>query len=186
MKPLMSLTVVIALLLSSCSSTKWLPSQESTTDYPWKSFQDAKDSFDQIVVNVTEMDELQDFGYEVYTPNLERLNYLDIISKFIPTPAISLGDIDPNVKKCILQRENCFAFHVVVNVSKENREGNVLLDLLNFKKESRESGWSFDAFIVILNDTVIYKTWKGKANIVNDKSNKNPLGPLQGGLGKLT
>ena len=55
----------------------------------------------------------------------------------------------------------------------------MLLDLFNFRRKSTESGWRFEALIVIIDDIVVYKLWGGNPMIDQDKETKNPLGPLQ-------
>ncbi|MFZ5908012.1 MAG: hypothetical protein ACOYVJ_11525 [Nitrospirota bacterium] len=66
----------------------------------------------------------------------------------------------------------------VKNISRE-RHGSVMLDLLNFKRKTQESGWQFEALIVIVDNKVIYKLLGGKPMVDETRDTINPLGPLQ-------
>ena len=54
------------------------------------------------------------------------------------------------------------------------------MDMMNLRKIEREAGWHFDAIIVILDDTVVYKLWGGQPTMAKWKEKKNPLGPFMG------
>ena len=58
------------------------------------------------------------------------------------------------------------------------------LDLLNFRRKTRETGWKFKALFVIVDDVVVDKLWSGDPYIVQERDTRNPLGPFQdfGGL----
>ena len=59
------------------------------------------------------------------------------------------------------------------------RYGNFFLDVLNFRRKSRESGWRFRALFIVVEDIVVYKLWGGSPVIDELSETKNPLGPLQ-------
>ena len=54
-----------------------------------------------------------------------------------------------------------------------------MLDLFNFRKNTRETGWSFYSLIILNNDMVVYKVSNSKPQIDNKEKKKNPLGPFQ-------
>ena len=58
-------------------------------------------------------------------------------------------------------------------------------DLLGFKRKTIETGWRFDALIVLNNGVAVYKIWSGTPIMDSEKSRNNPLGPLQGSGGSL-
>ena len=68
---------------------------------------------------------------------------------------------------------------------KENVSGAFFLDLLGFKRKTIETGWRFNALIVLDNGVAVYKIWSGVPIIDSEKSRKNPLGPFQGSGGSL-
>ena len=167
--------------LFGCSTSVLLPSEKNVIESPWETFDEAKNSYDLIIPNYTKVEELAELGFDPFsTPNLVRLNYLDVISKFIPNQAVDVQDLDPNVRKCIQARDSCYAYHATPNNNSKKRVGNLFLDVMNFRKQTRLAGWTFDAFIVILDDTVVYKIWGGQPTMVESKDKKNPLGPIQG------
>ena len=63
--------------------------------------------------------------------------------------------------------------------------GNLFLDLFKFERKEVETGWYFNALIVIDHDIAVYKIWSGVPIIDQEKSRKNPLGPLQGSVGSI-
>lgn len=164
-----------------------LPSDENHSKSPWKSFDEAKTAFDLIIPNKTTVEELKALKYDPYTtPNVSILTYVDIIKEFIPNQSIKVSDVDPAIQQCIKVRERCFAYEVKPHQKHSSRHGNVLLDLLGFRKKTETTGWKFDATIVMIDDKVVYKIWGGSPMSIEHKDTKKPLGPLQSeGLGGL-
>src|SRR4030067_2214421 len=170
---------VIALITVGCGSL--LPSvKETTKTYWWGFFDDAKIAVEQIIPYKTTTGELQKLGVDPYqTPNLKILTYLDIIQRFMFNPSIKREDLDRGIQDCINAKTNCSAYEIQLKNITKKRHGNVLLDLFNFKKKTKESGGEFEALIVIVNNNVVYKLWGGKPIIDESREIKNPLGPLQ-------
>jgi hypothetical protein len=158
-----------------------LPSVKQTTKtYQWETFDEAKFAFEKIIPEETTIEELRELGFDPFsTPNLKILTYLDIIQLFMFNPSIKKEDLDEGILSCIHARKNCNAYKIYLKKTTTKRYGNVLLDLFNFKRKIKESGWEFEALIVMVNNTVVYKLWGGKPIIDQDKEIKNPLGPLQ-------
>ncbi|MDH5299663.1 MAG: hypothetical protein OEV91_11660, partial [Desulfobulbaceae bacterium] len=61
----------------------------------------------------------------------------------------------------------------------QDRYGNVVLDLFNFRRKTKLTGWEFKAIIVMKQGLVTYKLWGGKPKIDENRDSKNPFGPLQ-------
>jgi len=171
--------ILLALSLYGCSNA--LPRTEDTTRSRWNSFDEAMSDYEKITPYVTTVEELKGLGYDPYTqPNIRILSYLDIIQRFMPNQAITLDDLDPGLSFCIQSRNLCQAYEARPQKAKTKRIGNVLMDLLTFKRHTIASGWSFNALIVLSDGIVVYKVWSGDPIISGDKLRKNPLGPLQG------
>src|SRR4030066_2431409 len=170
---------VIALITVGCGSL--LPSvKETTKTYWWGSFDEAKIAFEQIIPYKTTIEELQKLGFDPFqTPNLKILTYLDIIQRFMFNPSIKKEELDEVIQNCIDAKTDCRAYEIQLKNITKKRYGNVFLDLLNFKRSTKESGWEFEALIVIVNNNVVYKLWGGKPIIDESMEIKNPLGPLQ-------
>ena len=181
-KSLVFLFVVV--LVSGCGST--LPKGEMKTKSPWNTFEQAKTSYDSIILNSTTTDDLQELGFDPYhTPNVRILSYLEILQRFNPNNSVKNEDLPPTVKSCLASREACLAYEATPSFSSSERVGNVVLDLLKFKRERVVTGWSFNALIVIDHSVVVYKIWNGVPMIDQKTSRKNPLGPLQNSVGSM-
>lgn len=182
--------VVVALLfvfiiLTACGSP--LPRTEDITKSPWKSFDEAMRDYDKIILNETTVEELRNLGFDPYsTPNVKILSYLDIIRKFMPTNSVKLEHLPASVSQCLAKQEACIAYEAHPSIIKRKRVGSVFNDLLGFKRKTIETGWRFDALIVLDNGVAVYKIWSGEPFLDSVKSRKNPLGPLQGSGGSLT
>lgn len=176
----MKIFLVLALMsLTACSAT-FLPSSRQINQSPWTDFEQGKAAFDRIIPNKTTHEELRELGFDPYkTPNVKQITYLDLINKFLPNPAIRLEHLDQGVKECLEAREGCYGYEITPNRLKTKRYGNTFLDLLNFNRKSRTTGWSFSALIVMKNGVVVYKLWGGEPKILKLEETKNPLGPLQ-------
>ena len=71
--PLSLLVVLMAIVLASCSSG--LPKGGAKTKSQWNSFEEAKASYDSIILNETTTDDLQDLGFDPYSaPNVRILS----------------------------------------------------------------------------------------------------------------
>ncbi len=170
------------LVLAGCGSS--LPKGEAKTQSQWQTFEEAKSAYDSIVLFETNTADLQALGFDPYSaPNVRILSYLDIIQVFAPNGAVKPEDLPPSVHACLKSRELCLAYEATPNVNSSKRVGNVVLDLLKFKRERIRTGWSFNALIVIDRDTVVYKIWSGMPIIDETEIRKNPLGPIQDSIG---
>ena len=171
--------MLISLLLTGCSGNV-LPSSEETMESPWQSFAEAKQSFDQIQPSATTHDELQALGFDpTRTPNVRRLNYLEIIQRFMPHPSIRKKDLDPGLRRCIAAKVACYGYEIRPEVNQKERYGNAAMDFMNFRKNTRWTGWKFAGLVVLNAETVVYKVWDGIPQSVRRENRKNPLGPLQ-------
>jgi hypothetical protein len=76
-------------------------------------------------------------------------------------------------------QDACVGYQMEPSKIDQKREGNFLLDFLNFKRNKVTTGWKFSALIVVIDDTVVYKQWDGQPKIEMTDARTNPLGPLQ-------
>lgn len=174
-------TILLALVLclaSGCSGM--LPVAKTKDESRWDSFEQVKASFDLIIPLATTKGDLQKLGFDPYqTSNIQILNYLAIIKKFMPNASITMADLPPALRGCVEAKDSCVAYDLKIQDIKSQRQGNLFLDLLRFKRRSHQTGWRFSAFIVLVDDVVVYKLWDGQPRIEEDRFRKNPLGPLQ-------
>jgi hypothetical protein len=179
MKRLRLLMVVCALFVGTgCSFI--LPSTRSNSKSPWESFEQAKQDFDLIVVNQTTVEDLKSSKYNpAKLENVEYLSYVDLLQKFLPNSSIQREDLDPGLQQALSAKDRCYGYEYEPKILREKRYGFFLLDWLNFTRNTRTTGWRFNALVVVKDEVVVYKLWSGTPKIDLDKKKTNPLGPLQ-------
>jgi len=172
-------SIVILLFSTSCTITI-LPSSNEIHDSPWKTFSDAQTAYNQINPTETTLSELKKMGFDPFvTSNITILSYLDIIRHFMPNNSIGLKDLPAEVRDCIKVQDKCNGYQIRPSVIRSIRVGNPALDLLNFKRVTHKTGWSFSALVLLQDDVVTYKVWRGTPIIDIKSQTNNPLGPIQ-------
>jgi hypothetical protein len=167
-------------LVSACASWGVLPSTVETTQTPFQSYVSAEDAFNQVKPFVTTARELKVRGFDPYTtPNIKVLNYLDLVPRFLPQQSMKSDDLDPAVQACLTARERCAGWLAEPSISSKDRTGNVALDVLGFERETTSTGWKASMLLLIQDGVVVYKLWSGTPSILEVKTEKKPLGPLQ-------
>ncbi|MEH6504191.1 MAG: hypothetical protein V7682_09860 [Cycloclasticus sp.] len=174
----------LSLFLAACGSP--LPKTEDQTKSRWDSFEEAMSAYDKIILEQSTVGDLRELGYDPYSsPNVKILSYLDIIQKFMPTNSVKLNQLPLSVQNCLAKQEACMAYEAHPGTVKRKRVGSLFLDLLGFKRKTIETGWRFNALIVLDNGVVVYKVWSGVPIVDSEKTRKNPLGPLQNSGGSI-
>jgi hypothetical protein len=169
-----------ALSLSACASWGVLPSTVETTESPFQTYKSAEDAYAQVKPFVTTTRELKARGFDPYsTPNIRVLNYLDLVPRFLPQQSMKAEDLDPAVQGCLTARQACTGWLAEPSVSSKDRTGNVALDVLGFERETTSTGWKASMLLLVQNGVVVYKLWSGTPTILEVKTEKKPLGPLQ-------
>ena len=163
------------------------PSEDRRTVNRWSSFDDTQLTFDKIIPHQTTTEDLKKMGLDPHaSTNIRLLTYLDVINRFIPNQSITKDDLPPDVRKCIESRDCCQAYELNLDVTKSKREGNLILDMFNFKKKTQIRGWNFKGLIVIKDGLVTYKLVSGEPNVDRLDKKVRPLGPFQELDGMLT
>lgn len=178
------LSAAACLCLVGCSSL--LPRGNHAVEGPWKSFDEARQTFDKITPYQTRVADLKALGLDPASiPNITLLNYSDVLTRFIPSPAINSDALDTGVKDCIRAQTVCRGFEIDQKRIKRTRSGNFWSDFLNFRRQVDVTGWHFKGMLLIKDDVVVYKLIGGQPLIQEMEYNSNPLGPLQG-IGEST
>lgn len=171
------ISAVIASLIGGCGSL--LPKSESDTDAPWKTFDEAKRTYDSIEPGRTTLDELRQLGFDPYVNrNVTVLHFSDIVGKFAPN-AVRDEYLEPGIRECIRMQSKCSAFSIEHRQIHRDRVGNFFLDFINYRRRTEITGWRFAAIIVLVSDRVVFKSWSGVPAISEIEETTNPLGPLQ-------
>ena len=176
--------VIVCALIAGCSSL--LPVAKESLQSPWKSFAEAKQTFDLVIPYETNEAELQTLAFSPYqNANIKIVSYLNLVNRFMPNSSVRKKDLAPGVRECIESHDKCYGYELQVNRLESRRYGNVFLDLFNFRRTTHKTGWEFNALIIIKDDQVIYKLWSGSPKIDQYVYKKNPLGPLQKSEGAI-
>ena|SRR5690349_7587207 len=180
------LTVLSLTLLSGCASLL-LPKSKEVTSSPWQSFQDAQNAFDKIIPGTTTIAELRRMKLDPSTnPNITILNYADVMRKFMLNQSFSVNDLDEGVRLCVMAKITCRGFEINQSLVQKSRNGNVVLDVLGFYRETHTAGWKFNGLILLKDEVVVYKLTSGQPAIQQTEENQNPLGPVQAIGSKVT
>lgn len=178
------MTKVLALLASACllsACANLLPKSRDESVQSWKSFDEAKASFDRIEPFVTDFPAVRELGFDPYkTPNMKILNHAQVVQMVLPPPMYDNGVVPPGIHACILAQDACLGYYMEPSRVDKDRVGNFLLDFTNFRRVTQTTGWKFGALVVVIGDTVVYKEWSGTPNIKEESVQRNPLGPFQG------
>ena len=164
--------------VAGCASL--LPASTELVERPWRSFSDARAAFDQVRLYETTTADLRKAGVDPFTtPNVAILNYSDIVRRLLPSSVQEQG-LESGIRDCVAAQSKCQAYEIAQLHVEHKRTGGFWADFLNFKRETTTTGWRFTAFLVIVDERVIYKLWSGQPEISEVNSTSNPLGPLQG------
>jgi len=180
----------MAVLLVTCLSagcTSLLPRSKEATASPWKSYQDAQETFDKIIPGKTTIADLREMRLDPGSnPNIAILNYADVMRKFMLNQSFAISDLDQGVRDCVMAKIVCRGFEIVQSQVEKQRNGNVVLDVLGFSRETQTAGWRFNGLILLKEDVVVYKLTSGQPAIHQTEENQNPLGPVQAIGSKVT
>lgn len=169
---------VLAGLISGCSAL--LPHGESKVVSDWSTFDEAMAAFDAVVPYQTSEPDLEQLGFSPKRQaNVQILNHADIAERFLLV-SLNGSQLPPGLRDCMDRGGDCYAYEVKRRITRDRRYGNFFADFLNFKRKSVTRGWEFNALIVLIEDTVVYKLWSGTPDIHEYRDKTNPLGPLQG------
>ena len=155
-----------------------LPRSDTEVRVTWSTFDEAKAALDRVEPHRTTASELRAAGFDPYTnPNVELLNYSDILRRFPMGGNVS--KVDPGLQQCMEAGKACFGYSVDLRSTHRERVGPFVLDVLGFRRETLITGWSFNALILLVNDRVTYALYGGKPSISEREKSVEPLGPLQ-------
>ncbi len=171
------LALGLPLLLLACSSM--LPRGQAHIDRPWKSYEQARSAYAAIQPGRTTLGELRKLGLDPQAaPNVQLLSYADILRRLVP-PSTDIH-LDPGIRDCLNAQAACEGLEVIESHADYERVGNFLLDFLDFRRETRTTGWKFDMLVLVSDGRVVYKLWSGEPDVSQTSATRNPLGPLQG------
>ncbi|MCF6767482.1 hypothetical protein L3V86_03785 [Thiotrichales bacterium 19S11-10] len=171
--------IFICLNLAGCSSL--LPRSKDITMSKWQKFDELQQAYNQITPHKTDLKELEKLGFSPNSSNNVRIvNFLEVHREF--DPLMTFNNLPIDVANCIKKENECYGFYIDIEEMKSKRIGNAALDVFNFKRITHTTGWDFKAKIIILKDTVVFKTTSSLPALDKISTKVNPLGPLQSGI----
>ena len=169
-----------------CTTQSLLPTQGVYTESTFETYTQVESVVNKIVVGQTKYSDLVAVGLDLENiPNVKRLTYLDVMTKFkLDSPSrytlFNKIELPAGVLKALHAREKGRAYEINLERIKNQREGSLFLDMLNFRKNVHTTGWQINVLILIVDDTVEYVLYSGEKNIDRIEKERNPLGPFQG------
>lgn len=170
----------------SSGSGRFLPTTGVYTQSSWKTYTEVETHVETIVLGKTTNDDLIRMGFDLeMMPNVKRLTYLDVMTKFkldSPTRFTLFNNIElpRGVLKTLAAREHGRSYELSLESIVNKREGSVFMDVLGFRKTVHTTGWRANVLILMVDGVVEYVLYSGERNIDRTEKTKNPLGPFQG------
>lgn len=184
--PNILITMGLLFFTGGCSTQSLLPTQGVYTESSFETYTQVEVVVNRIVLGHTKYSDLVAMGLDLEKiPNVKRLTYLDVMSKFkLDSPSrftlFNKIELPAGVLKMLNAREDGLAYEINLERLRNKREGSLFLDMLNFRKTIHTTGWKISVLILIVDDTVEYVLYSGEKNIDRLEKEKNPLGPFQG------
>ena len=167
-----------SLLLGGCANL--LPRGDSQQPSGFDSFEAAAHAFDKIETYRTTATQLKALGFDLQDgANVTLIPYPQLMLSLAPDRGIPFEALDPGIRDCILSRQACRAYEFRLSSESTRREGNFLLDFLNFRRTTHVSGWAFDGLLAVRNGVVLFRSYGGVPRTDRTEQQVNPLGPLQ-------
>lgn len=173
----------LLVLATGCQSTlqSLLPDSSIKTDVQWQSFEEARQALESIVPYESRLEDLNARGFDpASNPAVTVLSFSDILLRFNAGTAMRYEDYDRGIRDCLAASKSCIGYSLQIRRVKRERVGNFWLDSLNFVRQIDTTGFSFNALILLVDGTVVYRLYGGQPKIQEKERNVNPLGPLQG------
>ena len=176
------ITMGLLFFTGGCATQSLLPTQGVYTESSFETYTQVEGVVEKIVLGETKYSDLVKMGLDLENiPNVKRLTYLDVMSKFkldSPSRYTLFNKIElPSVfLKMLDAREDGLAYEINLERIRNQREGSVILDILNFRKNVHTTGWKISVLILIVDDKVEYVLYSGEKNIDTLKRERNPLG----------
>jgi len=167
----------LLLLLSACASMLPKSRTETTT---FESFDQARAAIESLVPMKSRREDLDSNGFKPgKQANVIQLTHADVVRRFVPSALLRRGDLNPGVMACLEARDACQGLEMNVVRIKKERLGNFWADFFNFNRHSETTGFRFNAVVLLVNDTVVFRSWGGQAAVHEVEVSRNPLGPFQ-------
>lgn len=168
---------LLALLASGCAG--WLPEAHTDTT-PFQSYEEARAALLALEPMKSDRHALERTGlFPGKHPNTTVLTHADVVRRFVPGSLLRREDLDPGIVTCLEARDACNGVEIQGAKIDRMRTGSFWADFLNFQRRTETTGWRFTALVLLVNDTVVYRSWSGQPKVNEVEVTRNPLGPFQ-------
>jgi hypothetical protein len=97
----------------------------------------------------------------------------------VPAGLLKREDLDPGILVCVQARDSCNGLDITASRIAKTRTGNFFADFINYRQRTETTGWRFNALILYVDDTVVYRSWGGQPQVDEVDESTRPLGPFQ-------
>jgi hypothetical protein len=171
-------TLLAGVALAGCTSL--LPRADLATQQAWGNFEEARAAIEAIVPQKSTRAELSSAGIDpLQNASVTILGLPDVMQRFTIGTAVDGQQLDPGIRECLAAGNACTGYSIFVRRNDRKRIGNFWLDTFNFRRETDVTGWTFNALILFVGETVVYTVHGGQPRIHEKEVSRNPLGPLQ-------
>jgi len=168
----------VAASLGGC--TGLLPRGQTATLESWPDFESAQAAVERIVPHQSKRIDIAAWGFDPYkNPTITILNYSDILQRFVISGTMKREELDPGILECLKAGKSCTGYAILVRSSTRTRTGGFWMDILNFRRVTDITGWTFNALILMVDDLVVYTLHGGQPRIHEREVTRNPMGPVQ-------
>jgi len=112
-------------------------------------------------------------------PNTKFLTHSDVVRLLVPAGMLTRQDLDPGIVACLEARDACNGLEISASRIEKKRTGSFFADFVNYRQRTETKGWRFNALILYVDDTVVYRSWGGQPKVDELDVNTRPLGPFQ-------
>lgn len=172
--------IILCMMTSLAGCVALLPRGQTATQESWPDFESAQAAVERIVPHQSRRAEIAALGFDPYkNPTITILNYSDILQRFVVSGTMKREELDPGILECLKAGKACTGYAILVRSSIRKRTGGFWMDILNFRRVTDITGWTFNALILMVDDLVVYTLHGGQPRIHEQEVTRNPLGPVQ-------
>lgn len=169
--------IAFALLASGCSSMLPVSYSNAST---FQTYEEARNAVAALVPKTSTKKVAEAGGIDFAAlPNTKILTHSDVVRLLVPTGILTRQDLDPGIVACLEARDACNGLDIAASKIEKRRTGSFFADFINFRQRTETTGWRFNALILYVNDTVVYRSWGGQPKVDELDVTTRPLGPFQ-------
>jgi hypothetical protein len=176
-----ALALLVPLLAAPAGCKTLLPSGVDHTIQPWSTYADAYSAIDHIVPYQTTREDLREQKIDpALNPSITILSYTDLLQRLNAMAAVAPEYRERGIADCLNTGKRCTGYSIDVHQTDSRRVGSFWLDILNFRRRTVTTGWTFNGLIIFVDDKAVFALAGGQPNVHNEQVSHNPLGPIQG------